>query len=121
MTQTESVRLDHVFHALSDATRRAVLRRVAQRPHTVNELAEPFDISLNAVSKHLKVLERAQLITRQKQGRTHYCQLDASTMKFADDWLQFYKQFWSNRLDSLGQFLQDSSGNPPKPTDKEKP
>ena len=119
MMQTESARLDHVFHALSDATRRAVLRRVAERPHTVSELAQPFNMSLNAVSKHLKVLERAQLITRQKQGRTHYCKLDAKTMKFADDWLQFYEQFWNERLDSLEQFLQQNPENEPENKDKE--
>jgi DNA-binding transcriptional ArsR family regulator len=97
----DSAALDHVFHALADPTRRAMLRRLAGRPRTVGELAEPFDMSLAAASKHVKVLERAGLIERRIRGRTHTCHLRAKRLADAQRWLRHYERFWNERLDAL--------------------
>lgn len=99
-------RLDDVFHALADATRRQMLRSLASRERTVSELAEPFRISLAAASKHIKALERAGLVRRTVQGRTHFCRLDPKPMSAAHDWLAFYEQFWNERLDALEALLR---------------
>lgn len=99
--------LDRVFNALADATRRAILQRVATRPLSVSEIAEPFTISLAAVSKHLKVLERAGLIDRHKQGRSYYLVANAEGMLTATQWLSHYQQFWGQQLTSLEDFLQE--------------
>lgn len=101
--------LDAVFSALSDATRRAILDRLSQGEALVSELAEPFDMSLPAVSKHLGVLERAGLITRQKDGRIRRCHLVADPLQAAAGWLESYRQFWDSRLDSLEQYLNQSN------------
>ena len=103
---SSSQRLDQTFAALGDATRRALLRRLAGGNRTVSELAEPFDMSLPAVSKHLRVLERAGLVARTVEGRVHTLRLEAKPMKEANRWLAFYQQFWGTNLDSLGTFLQ---------------
>jgi DNA-binding transcriptional ArsR family regulator len=99
-------RLDDVFHALADATRRQMLRSLASRERTVSELAEPFQISLAAASKHIKALERAGLVRRTVQGRTHFCRLDPKPLGAAHDWLAFYEQFWNERLDALEALLR---------------
>jgi DNA-binding transcriptional ArsR family regulator len=99
--------LDDVFHALSDRTRRAILVRLANRPATVTDLAEPFAMSLPAVSKHLKVLERAQLISRAVDGRVHRCSLDAGALRVADDWLAPYRTFWAERFAALDRHLRN--------------
>jgi DNA-binding transcriptional ArsR family regulator len=99
-------RLDDVFHALADATRRQMLRSLASRERTVSELAEPFRISLAAASKHIKALERAGLVRRTVQGRTHFCRLDPKPLGAAHDWLAFYEQFWNERLDALEALLR---------------
>lgn len=98
--------LDGVFHALSDGTRRAMLRRLAGGERTVSELAEPFAMSLAAASKHVKVLERAGLVKRKVEGRTHWCQIEARPLGKAADWLGFYERFWNDRLDRLEQELR---------------
>lgn len=108
--QLES-RLDAVFHALGDRTRRRMLRQLAQGERTVTQLAEPFDMSLAAASKHIKALEGAGLIRRQVQGRTHVCNLDAGPLSDADAWLRHYERFWSARLDRLEALLR--GGGPP--------
>ncbi len=99
--------IDLVFHALADSTRRAILMRVANRALSVTEIAEPFQMSLAAVSKHLKVLERAGLLNRKKQGCTHYLMLNAEGMATAEEWLAHYRAFWGDRLQSLQQFLEE--------------
>jgi DNA-binding transcriptional ArsR family regulator len=101
-----STRLDAVFHALSDPTRRAILRQVATRAKTVGEIADPFSMSLAAVSKHLKVLERAELIAREKQGSFQVISINARPMAHAHRWLGHYEAFWSERLDSLARSLE---------------
>jgi DNA-binding transcriptional ArsR family regulator len=102
--------LDSTFAALSDATRRGILVRLARQGETsVSELAAPYQMSLPAVSKHLRVLERAGLVSRQKDGRVHRCRLRAEPMKDATAWLEHYRQFWQAQLDSLARYLEDSA------------
>ena len=114
MVEQQSTHLDSVFHALADPTRRAMLASLAQREHSVSELAEPFRMSLAAASKHVKTLERAGLVRRTVQGRTHVCRLDPGPLAEADSWLRFYERFWSQRLDALAALF-----TPPDPPDKE--
>lgn len=99
--------LDLIFHALADSTRRAILQRIAGQALSVSEIAKPFNISLAAVSKHLKVLERAGLINRNKEGCTHYLILNAESLATAEEWLTHYQQFWDDRLQSLQDFLEE--------------
>jgi DNA-binding transcriptional ArsR family regulator len=99
-------RLSHTFAALSDPTRRAILARLALGETSVSELAEPFAMSLPAVSKHLKVLERAGLITRGRDAQMRPCKIEASALKEADDWLEEYRRLWEQRLDRLEDYLQ---------------
>jgi DNA-binding transcriptional ArsR family regulator len=98
--------LDATFGALADPTRRAIVERLAQSEASVGELAEPFDISLPAISKHLTVLERAGLVTRTKEGRARRCRLVEEPMRDALEWIAAYGRFWEERLDSLGEFLE---------------
>jgi DNA-binding transcriptional ArsR family regulator len=97
--------LDLVFGAIADATRRSMLDRLRAGPLTVTELAEPYAISLNAVSKHVKTLERAGLISRRISGRVHSCSLNATKLENANKWISYYSEFWSQRLDRLEQHL----------------
>ena len=100
-------RLDSVFHALGDATRRQMLRDLADGERTVGQLAEPFAISLAAASKHIKALESAGLIRREIRGRTHRCRLEPGPLASAHHWLGFYERFWTSRLDVLDQLLRE--------------
>jgi DNA-binding transcriptional ArsR family regulator len=97
--------LDAVFSALSDPTRRAIVVRLADGEASVSELAEPFDVSLPAITKHLAVLERAGLLEHRKEGRVRHCRLVATPMRDADEWLSTYRVFWERRLESLTQHL----------------
>ena len=106
MVEQNAQRLDLVFHALGDATRRKMLRDLARGERTVGELAEPFDISLAAASKHIKALENAGLIRREVQGRTHICRIEPGPLATAHAWLTFYETFWTSRLDVLDQLLR---------------
>lgn len=101
--------LDAVFHALSDPTRRAMLQSLSGSQHTVGELARPFDISLAAASKHIKVLERAGLVRRSIEGRTHVCSLDAGPMHAGMEWIRHYEKFWNARLDALQTLLAEDA------------
>ena len=102
--------LNEIFAALADSTRRDILRRLLRNELTVNELAEPYDISLPAVSRHLRVLEQAGLLIRQKDGRLRHCKLIAGPMKEAADWIGGYRKFWDGQLDSLEKFLNSNPG-----------
>lgn len=93
--------------ALADPTRRAILAQLAQGEATVTELAEPFEMSLPAVSKHLKVLERAQLITRSRDAQWRPCRLNPEPLKDLADWLEHYRQFWEQSFDLLDEYLQE--------------
>jgi DNA-binding transcriptional ArsR family regulator len=95
------------FAALADPTRRAILARLALGETSVSELAEPFDMSLPAVSKHLKVLERAGLIMRGRSAQWRPCRIDARALQEVDAWLEHYRRFWTASLDRLEQFLAD--------------
>jgi DNA-binding transcriptional ArsR family regulator len=100
-------RLSVTFAALADPTRRAILGRLARGEASVNELAAPFRISLPAVSKHLKVLERAGLITRGREAQSRPCRLHAAPLKDADEWIERYRQFWEASLDRLDDYLKE--------------
>ncbi len=100
-------RLDLVFHALGDRTRRALLARLAEGPAMITELALPFAMSLPAVSKHLRVLESAGLVERTVQGRIHQCALQAHALGEIDAWLAFYRPYWAGTLDALAQFVEE--------------
>ncbi len=101
--------LDTTFSALSDPTRRAIISKLAEGDMPIMELASPFDMSLPAVSKHIRVLEKAGLLTRRKQGRVQYCRLNVKPLRDAAKWLAFYQQFWDAKLDSLANFLEENS------------
>jgi DNA-binding transcriptional ArsR family regulator len=118
MVEHQNIQLDAVFHALGDATRRQMLRRLSGGEHTVTELAEPFAISLAAASKHIKVLENAGLISREVHGRTHFCRLAPGPLASAHEWLGFYERFWTDRLDILEQLLRDEDAHKSRPTRK---
>jgi DNA-binding transcriptional ArsR family regulator len=99
-------RLDLVFRALGDRTRRALLARLAEKPAMVTELAEPFAMSLPAVSRHIRVLERARLVVRKVDGRVHHCALDPAPLKTAEVWLNHYRQFWEGQLAALARYVE---------------
>lgn len=101
--------LDAVFQALAHPIRRAVLEQVADGPKSVSELAEPHDVSLAAVSKHLHVLEDAGLIDIEKDGRVRRCHLEAAPLSAAFGWLTRYRVFWEDRLDALAIHLEEES------------
>jgi len=98
-------RLSTILSALADPTRRAILARLALGETSVTELAEPFDMSLPAVSKHLKVLEHAGLIARGRAAQWRPCRLEAAALKDVDDWLERYRRFWDESLDRLDDYL----------------
>jgi DNA-binding transcriptional ArsR family regulator len=107
MTSTVSADpLSATFAALADPTRRAILARLASGETSVTELAGPFEMSLPAVTKHLKVLERAGLITRSREAQWRPCRLQAAPLRDATDWMAQYRQFWEARLDRLEDYLQ---------------
>jgi DNA-binding transcriptional ArsR family regulator len=101
--------LDVVFHALSSGPRRSMLGILARGEHTVGDLADPFDISLAAVSKHLKVLEGAGLVERQAEGRTTICRLRPEPLADVRDWVAYYERFWTTRLDRLERLLTEDT------------
>src|SRR6266480_2344137 len=102
-------RLSTTFAALADPTRRAILARLASGEASVTELAAPFEMSLPAISKHLKVLERAGLISRGREAQWRPCRLEAAPLQDAADWLEAYRQFWEESLDRLGAYLAEQT------------
>src|SRR5512144_707696 len=100
-------RLSSTFAALADPTRRAILARLASGAASVTELAEPFDMSMPAISRHLKVLENAGLIERGREAQWRPCTLSLAPLKEAADWLEHYRPFWEERLDRLSEYLRD--------------
>ena len=97
--------LDLVFSALSDTTRRAILAKLSDGEAPISEIAEPFDMSLTAVSKHVRLLSDAGLVVVEKRGRTRFCRLEGAGMAQAVEWLSDYRAFWENQLQSLEVFL----------------
>jgi DNA-binding transcriptional ArsR family regulator len=120
MVELDTARLDAVFHALGDATRRRMLRDLTRGERTVSELAEPFAMSLAAASKHIKALEAAGLIRREVRGRTHLCSLAPGPLASAHQWLGFYERFWTGRLDVLDRLLREDDARKSLPLKKGK-
>jgi len=115
MVELHAAQLDSIFHALGDATRRRMLRELASGERTVGQLAEPFAISFQAASKHIKVLEHAGLIRREVRGRTHLCRLAPGPLASAHQWLSFYESFWNEHLDVLERLLRQDARKSPTP------
>ena len=109
MVEYESTRLDAVFHALGDPTRRGMLANLALGEKSVGELAQPFEMSFAGASKHVKVLEEAGLIARRKSGRTHYCSIRPEPLAEAQGWLQQWERFWTVRLDRLEDLIKSDT------------
>lgn len=107
-----SSRLDAVFRALADPTRRAMLDHLAKGEQTVSDLAAPHDMSLAAASKHIQTLERAGLVKRTVRGRIHYCRIDPRPLARADDWLRGYERLWDIRIDRLVDLLRHPDNHP---------
>src|SRR5690242_5144249 len=103
---TNETRLDLAFGALADRTRRAILTRLSAGDVTVGELAEPFAMSRPAISKHLRVLERAGLVRTDREGRVSRCALDASGLREASSWVDQYRVFWENQLEALARYAE---------------
>jgi DNA-binding transcriptional ArsR family regulator len=121
MVDKSPERLDAVFRALADPTRRAMLRDLAQAPRTIGELAAPFAISLAGASKHIQMLERAGLIRREVQGRVHTCRLDARPLHAGAEWIRHYERFWNRRLDALEALLKAEDATKPASARKARP
>lgn len=119
MMQMTTDHLSHTFAALADPTRRAILARLAEGEASVTDLAEPFEMSLPAVSKHLKVLERAGLIARGKEAQWRPCRLKPAAMKEAADWIEHYRKFWTESLDRLEDYLREQQ-KPKHPKEEKK-
>lgn len=107
MLEQRSDQLDRVFHALAHRVRREILRQIAKNEHSVTELAEPFDMTLEGVSQHIRVLERAGLLRRTRRGRVHACRLDPAPLADAADTLAELARFWGARLDALDRILSE--------------
>ena len=105
--QQANSNLDQVFFALSDCTRRAILSRLAEGSTTIGELGRPFAMSSPAISRHMKILEKAGLIERRITGRQHHCILATDALKTAEDWINFHREFWEGRLDALDDLLKN--------------
>ncbi len=110
----QSDRLDHAFHALSDATRRGMLALLAQQERTAGELGEPFRISQPAASKHIAVLERAGMVKRSVEGRVHRFRLEAGPMRESEAWISRHRQLWEGSLQRLDHLLADMQKGGPK-------
>ena len=111
MVKQQGASLDHVFHALADPTRRAMLRSLAAGERNIGELAAPFRMSFAAASKHVRVLESAGLVRRRVQGRAHICRIEPAPLAAAEEWLRYYERFWTKRLDALLK-AEDRAGAP---------
>ena len=121
MVELSIPQLDAIFHALGDATRRAMLLDLGDGERTVGQLAEPFHISLAAASKHIKALEKAGLIRREILGRVHLCRLEAGPLASAHEWLAHYERFWTDRLNLLDRLLREDDTRKLKPKKGQKP
>jgi DNA-binding transcriptional ArsR family regulator len=113
MVNILSAELDQVFYALSDPTRRRILNMLNEGACTISALAEPFHMSLAAISKHIKILEKAKLLNRKVSGRIHECSINPATLKTAEECIQYYTRFWTPSLDAFAAELE-SEANPKK-------
>ena len=112
MVEHQQARLDLIFRALGDQTRRAMLEQLGKGEQTVSELAAPYRMSLAAASKHIQTLERAGLVKRTVRGRIHYCRIDPRPLARADDWLRSYERLWDTRIERLVELLRHPDNNP---------
>jgi len=106
MVEYKTQQLNHVFHALADPTRREMLQRIAIQPCSVSKLAEPYDLSLNAISKHLKVLEQAHLVKRIRKGRMHYFVFNQQALTEASALMTQLQEYWNERLNALEEYFK---------------
>lgn len=106
MVNIQSAELDLVFYALSDPTRRRILNMLNEGASTISALAEPFHMSLAAISKHIKILEKAKLLNRKVSGRIHECSINPATLKTAEECIQYYTKFWTQSLDAFAEELE---------------
>ena len=118
MVKYDEAALDRVFAALADPTRRAIVARLARGEASVGDLGEPFDMSGPAVTKHLKVLEAAGLLRREKDGRVHRCSLDAAPITTAAEWIELHRRMWEQQLDRLAAYLERTSDTEPSPKER---
>lgn len=116
MVKHKSSRIDRTFAALADPTRRGILQQLAESDRSLSDLAAPFDMSLPAVMKHVGVLERAGLLTHDKQGRVRRCHLEAAPLREAADWIERYRVFWTNQLDALSAYFEASDSESKRKT-----
>lgn len=114
MVNINSNQLDLLFYALSDPTRRQILRMIKEGTQTIGELADPFKMSLAAISKHIKILEKAKLLKRQKIGRIHECSFNPEALKTVEECIKFYTDFWSDSLDAFAAEIEGKKKNPIK-------
>lgn len=105
MEALTEVQLDQIFRAIADSTRRKIMKLILKKSMSVTEIASHFDISLNGVSKHLKILEKAGILKRTKDGRTYHCQTNPIVLSEAYEFLSFYKKFWNESLDNLETYF----------------
>lgn len=120
MVEQSNTQLNAVFHALAHDARRQMLQSLAGGDRTIGELAAPFRMSFAGASKHVKVLERAGLVRRTVNGRTHHCRLEARAMAEAQRWIQYYERFWTDRLDALEALLREEDSAAKKPMAKKR-
>jgi DNA-binding transcriptional ArsR family regulator len=111
MSRHSAAEIDRVFHALGDATRRAIVERVSQGPVSVSKLAKPLDITLAAVVQHLQVLEQSRLVRTEKVGRVRTCRIEAAGLSVAEKWLSERRTVWQKRFDRLGALLAEPEEN----------
>jgi DNA-binding transcriptional ArsR family regulator len=116
MVESNASRLNDLFRALADPTRRAMLQDLARGPRSVGQLAAPYAISLAAASKHIQTLEHAGLVAREVQGRVHTCRLQAAPLHLGAEWLRHYQRFWTGKLDVLEAILEAEDARTPKPS-----
>jgi DNA-binding transcriptional ArsR family regulator len=114
MVKSKEQKLNLIFQALADTTRRKILKTLSSHEKAISEVAKPFDMSLAAVSKHIKVLERAELVERRWEGSFSYVRLNPKAIRTADEWIDFYRHFWEQSLDRLEIFLKEEGQNEEK-------
>jgi DNA-binding transcriptional ArsR family regulator len=121
MIHSRKIELDETFFALSDPTRRAILERLTDGQATVSELSEPFNVSAPAISKHLRVLEKAGLLEQTKEGRSRICRLQATPLQEVNEYVARYRKFWDKQLDQLTDYLESLDKSAPQKPSKQEP
>jgi len=115
LAETRTIEIDRLFHALGDPTRRAILDRLSQRPHSVSQLAEPLGITLTAVAQHLQILEECGLARTEKVGRVRTCQIASEGLDALERWIRAHRTSWERRMDRLADLIRSEPEPPPGP------